>query len=174
MGLLAQFHTPRRTTSLCQAAGPQRKILAYPPALFPHSITHLSSHADLPPSSALTVCSSGACAAHCCRLSCLGLCEDFIHPLSYLEQNSVLKGLPFVPPFLRLPQQDSAKHSQESPSYLYHLECVHRPRSLPVPPRPCLSCRGVFVLCLKSIIQSWAWWHTPLIPALGRQRQADF
>jgi hypothetical protein len=22
--------------------------------------------------------------------------------------------------------------------------------------------------------QSWAWWRTPLIPALGRQRQADF
>jgi hypothetical protein len=21
---------------------------------------------------------------------------------------------------------------------------------------------------------SWAWWLTPLIPALGRQRQADF
>jgi hypothetical protein len=21
---------------------------------------------------------------------------------------------------------------------------------------------------------SWAWWRTPLIPALGRQRQADF
>ena len=20
----------------------------------------------------------------------------------------------------------------------------------------------------------WAWWHTPLIPALGRQRQGDF
>jgi hypothetical protein len=22
--------------------------------------------------------------------------------------------------------------------------------------------------------ESWAWWCTPLIPALGRQRQADF
>jgi hypothetical protein len=21
---------------------------------------------------------------------------------------------------------------------------------------------------------TWAWWHTPLIPALWRQRQADF
>jgi hypothetical protein len=25
----------------------------------------------------------------------------------------------------------------------------------------------------KSVV-SWAWWHTPLIPALGRQRQVDF
>jgi hypothetical protein len=23
-------------------------------------------------------------------------------------------------------------------------------------------------------IMSWAWWRMPLIPALGRQRQADF
>jgi hypothetical protein len=23
-------------------------------------------------------------------------------------------------------------------------------------------------------IQSWVWWHTPLIPALRRQRQVDF
>jgi hypothetical protein len=26
----------------------------------------------------------------------------------------------------------------------------------------------------KACGQSWAWWRTPLIPALGRQRQADF
>jgi hypothetical protein len=27
---------------------------------------------------------------------------------------------------------------------------------------------------IKSVIWSRAWWHMPLIPALGRQRQADF
>jgi hypothetical protein len=26
----------------------------------------------------------------------------------------------------------------------------------------------------KNRILVWAWWRTPLIPALGRQRQADF
>jgi hypothetical protein len=28
--------------------------------------------------------------------------------------------------------------------------------------------------CLKTVEGGWAWWSTPLIPALGRQRQADF
>ena len=28
--------------------------------------------------------------------------------------------------------------------------------------------------CLKYTYRSRAWWHTPLIPALGRQRQVDF
>jgi hypothetical protein len=27
---------------------------------------------------------------------------------------------------------------------------------------------------LKMATISWEWWHTPLIPALGRQRQVDF
>jgi hypothetical protein len=26
----------------------------------------------------------------------------------------------------------------------------------------------------KREVWSWVWWLTPLIPALGRQRQADF
>jgi hypothetical protein len=26
----------------------------------------------------------------------------------------------------------------------------------------------------KKSLSSQAWWHTPLIPALGRQRQVDF
>jgi hypothetical protein len=29
---------------------------------------------------------------------------------------------------------------------------------------------GIF----KNIYLGWTWWHTPLIPALGRQRQVDF
>jgi hypothetical protein len=27
---------------------------------------------------------------------------------------------------------------------------------------------------IKNKTDSWAWWRTPLIPTLGRQRQADF
>jgi hypothetical protein len=26
----------------------------------------------------------------------------------------------------------------------------------------------------EEYLLSWVWWHMPLIPALGRQRQADF
>jgi hypothetical protein len=31
-----------------------------------------------------------------------------------------------------------------------------------------------YPLSEKVLEYSRAWWHTPLIPALGRQRQADF
>ena len=31
----------------------------------------------------------------------------------------------------------------------------------------------IFLRCLKNWVLAGQWWHTPLIPALGRQRQAD-
>jgi hypothetical protein len=37
----------------------------------------------------------------------------------------------------------------------------------------CLKTTMVYSYTLKNIL-SRAWWHTPLIPALGRQRQVDF
>jgi hypothetical protein len=34
--------------------------------------------------------------------------------------------------------------------------------------------RSVKYLLCKNENNGWEWWLTPLIPALGRQRQADF
>jgi hypothetical protein len=33
---------------------------------------------------------------------------------------------------------------------------------------------GMLSLCIKNECIAGRWWHTPLIPALRRQRQADF
>jgi hypothetical protein len=30
---------------------------------------------------------------------------------------------------------------------------------------------AIFLIILE---QAWQWWHTPLMPPLGRQRQVDF
>jgi hypothetical protein len=35
------------------------------------------------------------------------------------------------------------------------------------------KCQKMYVN-IKIILMSQAWWHMPLIPALGRQRQVDF
>jgi hypothetical protein len=34
--------------------------------------------------------------------------------------------------------------------------------------------KGTTEASLKNRVRSWAWWCTPLIPGLRRQRQADF
>jgi hypothetical protein len=38
----------------------------------------------------------------------------------------------------------------------------------------CRKCMDLKCLILRKVTHSQAWWHTPLIPALGRQRQAGF
>jgi hypothetical protein len=45
--------------------------------------------------------------------------------------------------------------------------------------RECVRATGARDACVcqppdMKTRESWAWWHTPLIPALGRQRQMDF
>jgi hypothetical protein len=39
---------------------------------------------------------------------------------------------------------------------------------------PQLEDRGWLVFVFKKITQGQAWWRTPFISALGRQRQANF
>jgi hypothetical protein len=38
----------------------------------------------------------------------------------------------------------------------------------------CVSFSRGWVCLIRRISRGWAWWRMPLIPALGRQRQADF
>jgi hypothetical protein len=39
-----------------------------------------------------------------------------------------------------------------------------------------ISCDGTFDVFYgkRPVVMAGRWWHTPLIPALGRQKQADF
>jgi hypothetical protein len=57
----------------------------------------------------------------------------------------------------------SEKQKKHQLTFLFH-QCPRR-KKLPLPPPP--PC------CLKKF-SAGQWWCTPLIPALGRQRQADF
>ena len=38
----------------------------------------------------------------------------------------------------------------------------------------CLGLLGLEIYCNKRLEVAGQWWHMPLIPALGRQRQLDF
>jgi hypothetical protein len=33
---------------------------------------------------------------------------------------------------------------------------------------------SIFILISRNDLNAGKWWHTPIVPALGRQRQADF
>jgi hypothetical protein len=34
--------------------------------------------------------------------------------------------------------------------------------------------RKIRLICLKKFRKWWTWWHMPLVPTPGRQRQEDF
>jgi hypothetical protein len=57
----------------------------------------------------------------------------------------------------------------------FHVPCIIFLNSRMIKTVSC--CITTFIgknVSLKVVYNSWVWWRTSLIPALGRQRQADF
>jgi hypothetical protein len=110
-----------------------------------------------------------------------------VHTLPYLSCQHLIQQDPKRPPVDRLPVGligNDLKEEEKAESVTFFVETgshvVQAGFELCVGDDPELAClhlpsaRNTDVCSLRLQGSSRAWWRTPLIPAIGRQRQGDF